>query len=438
MAMSSSSSALAPHWEPHIGQREFLESEARIKVLACGRRWGKTDACAAEIVGSILRSTRSRHLIIAPTLDQARLLFDRVLQMIESVADRMTATWPPKGLKPRRTPYPALRLGGHTVEARSGHLGRSLRGNEATSIVIDEAAFVPEDLITSVAMPMLATTDGRLTLISTPRGQNHFWRFYKMGQEGQHGVWSRHAPSSESPHVSQNFLQVQRELISDRAYSVEYEAAFLDSEGRVFRTDVIDRALVSQLSEIDGPLAIGIDWARYSDYTAVAVVQGTRAAAQVLECTRMQGVGWHDQLRTVGEQIDRYAGAEVNCDATGLGDPLLEMLQEALPDRSIRGTVFTSQSKGALIDNLAWMFENGAIEMEPNPHLIRELQHFEARTSESGRTRLGAPNGFSDDMVIALALACSTLPHSAPSGALAGGPRRIQMANNFSQRRDRK
>lgn len=427
--------ALAPYWTPHAGQAEFLRSDARIRVLACGRRWGKTDACAAAIVGSILESQRSRHLIVAPTLDQARLLFDRVLQMIESVSSRLASIWPAKGLKPRRTPYPSLKLGSHSVDARSGHVGRSLRGNEATNIVIDEAAFVPEDLITSVAMPMLATTDGSLTLISTPRGQNHFWRFFEMGQSAQHGVWSRRAPSSESPLVSPGFLQVQRELISERAYAVEYEAAFMDSEGRVFRTESIDRSLVYELSDIEGPVSIGIDWARYSDYTAVAVVRGTRSAAQVVECTRMQGIGWHEQLRAVAGQIQRHTGAEVNCDATGLGDPLLEMLQETLPERSIRGTVFTSQSKSALIDNLAWMFENGAIEMEPHPHLIRELQHFEARTADSGRTRLGAQAGFSDDMVIALALACIGLPHSAPAGPIAGGPRRFEMSGGRNRER---
>lgn len=428
LGMNSSHAALAPYWTPHAGQEEFLNANARIRVLACGRRWGKTDACAASIVAAILDSERSRHLIIAPTLDQARLLFERVLQMIESVSNRLVSVWPAKGLKPRRTPYPSLKIGGHTVEARSGHMSRSLRGNEATNIVIDEAAFVPEELVSSVAMPMLATTDGTLTLISTPRGQNHFWRFYEMGRNALHGVWSRRAPSRESPYVSPGFLQVQRELISERAFAVEYEAEFLDSEGRVFRTEAIDQCLVPELSELDGPVHIGIDWARYTDYTAVAVVRGTRSVAQLVECTRMQGIGWHQQLRAVGKHLERHPGAVVNCDATGIGDPLLEMLQEANPERAISGTVFTNQSKSALIDNLAWMLENGSIEMQPNPALIRELQHFEARTSDFGRTRLGAPSGFSDDMVIALALACASLPYSAPAGAIAGRARRFEMS----------
>lgn len=157
-------SALASVWQPHAGQSAFLENAARLKVLACGRRWGKTDACAAQIVSALLRESPAKVLIIAPTLDQARLLFDRVVEMLEALTPPLHFVLQNKGgetgIKIRRSPYPHLRWGRHTVMARSGQLGRSLRGNEATHIVIDEAAFLPEEIITEIAMPMLATTSG--------------------------------------------------------------------------------------------------------------------------------------------------------------------------------------------------------------------------------------------------------------------------------------
>lgn len=155
-------------WLPHDGQRSFLENPSKIKVLACGRRWGKTDACAAQIAAAFQEGAPTKALIIAPTLDQARLLFDRVVEMAESftpppVPPRLSLRENKGGrpeMKIRRSPYPHLRFGEHTVMARSGHLGRALRGNEATHIVIDEAAFLPEETITEIAMPMLATTSG--------------------------------------------------------------------------------------------------------------------------------------------------------------------------------------------------------------------------------------------------------------------------------------
>jgi hypothetical protein len=52
--MNSRRNPFLDTWTAHPGQLAFLESTAKIKVLACGRRWGKTDACAAAIVASML------------------------------------------------------------------------------------------------------------------------------------------------------------------------------------------------------------------------------------------------------------------------------------------------------------------------------------------------------------------------------------------------
>ena len=63
--------SLAPIWRPHPGQREFLLAGERTQVLACGRRWGKTDACAVKILHGLITLAKSQHLILAPTLDQS-------------------------------------------------------------------------------------------------------------------------------------------------------------------------------------------------------------------------------------------------------------------------------------------------------------------------------------------------------------------------------
>ncbi|MCH7903234.1 MAG: hypothetical protein IH944_01555 [Armatimonadetes bacterium] len=414
---------LEPVWHPHPGQREFLLNPARNKVLACGRRWGKTDACAVQILASLFRDHPARHLILAPTLDQARLLFDRTLDLIDELARHEQRI---VDFKVRRTPYPHMRLGRHVVMARSGHIGRALRGNEATDIIVDEAAYVPEELVTEVAMPMLATTNGTLTMISTPRGKNHFWRFFKMGERREHGVWSRRAPSSESPYVSKNFLRVQRELISERAYSVEYEAQFLDSQGQVFASAAIENAVVAELPEIKSEQAyIGVDWARYADYTAVAVLRGTRSLCRLDGIWRFHGTTWSEAVRRVAEIIRPYESASVLCDATGIGDPVLEMLKSEHERSRIEGLVFTARSKNELIDNLAWLFDKGSIKMLPDTQLLKELEHFEARQGQSGHTKLGAGSGFHDDMVIALALAARQLPREYTPGIGMGSARKF-------------
>jgi hypothetical protein len=305
-------------------------------------------------------------------------------------------------------------------------VGRALRGNEATHIVVDEAAFVPEELIADVLMPMLATTDGRLTLISTPKGRNHFWRFFRLGQTEGSDVWSRQAPSRESPLVSPAFLEAQRSLISDRAYRVEYEAEFVDSEGRVFPAEAVDRCLVAELpQEPEPPFLAGIDWGRYGDATAVAVVCGHRERAMLLESRRIEAPSWSAQVEAIRCALRRFPRVRVLCDSTGLGDPMLESLRRACPDLPADGFLFTATSKMQLIDNLALLFDRGALNLRPDPELLRELEHFEARTTASGHRRLGAAGGYHDDLVCALALAAWRLPQPYRPAVLVGEPRRF-------------
>jgi hypothetical protein len=407
---------LSPHWRPHPGQREFLQSGSKFKVLACGRRWGKTDACAVEVLAALDQPSPTRHLILAPTADQASLLFGRVEELASGLG------WP---IKVRRTPHPRLELGPHRLQARSAHVPRSLRGLEATHIVIDEAAFLPEEVVTEIALPMLAATQGRITLISTPRGRNHFWRFFRMGERGEHGIWSRQAPSCENPMIPESFLAIQRELISGRAYRVEYEAAFEDQEGRVFRQEAIEQALVADLIEpAEGHACIGIDWARYGDATALAVVKGSRDAAALIELHQWQGLAWAEQIRRAEDVIRAWPGAKVLCDATGVGDPVLEALRASLPDRRLDGFTFTAASKSELVDGLAWQIERRALAMAPHPELIRELEHFEASLRPSGSLALEG-RGFHDDLVMALALAVRQLPRTYSGGLLLGAPRQF-------------
>ncbi len=410
-------------WEPHAGQREFLLADAKTKVLACGRRWGKTDACAVAVLAALHRPAPTRHLALAPTLEQANLLFERVVELLDALVSHDGGDYQPKI---RRGPHPELRYGHHVLLARSGFVPRSLRGHGATDIVVDEAAFLPESLVTEVAMPMLATSDGRLTLVSTPFGRNHFWRFFEMGVHGEHGVWSRQAPTSENPTVKPEFLAIQRELVSERAFAVEYLARFDEAVGKVFPSEAVQGCLVPHVRPVGNEVvAVGVDWARYGDYTAVAAVAGHRDEARLLELAQWNGTSWRETVRLACETIDRYPGCRVLCDATGGGDPVLEMLQRQATKARVEGLVFTVPSKRDLIENLAVMIDRRALHMAPDPVLLRQLDRFEATTSGAGNVKLQAAGAEHDDLVIALALACRQLPTSYRPAIMVGPLRRL-------------
>lgn len=290
---------------------------------------------------------------------------------------------------------------------------------------MDEAAFLPESLVTEVALPMMATCEGRLTLISTPFGRNHFWRAFQMGQRGENGFWSRQAPSSENPLVQPAFLAVQKELVSERAYAVEYEAQFDEAAGKVFPNDKVQACLTPRLGSVSGPFVVGVDWARYRDYTAVAVLAGHRDAAKLVGLRQWRGMDWVGSVAEVARIIDSFPGCRVLCDATGVGDPVLEMLRAAAPSAGVTGLVFSPAVKRELVDGLAMLVDRAALQMEPDPALLRQLDRFEAKTTPAGNLRLEAAGNDHDDLVVALALACRLLPKEYRPAITLGPPRRF-------------
>lgn len=403
-------------WSPHPGQRAFLGARHPIRVLACGRRWGKTEVCAADTVLAMRDDGpgSQRHIVIAPTADQAAILFDRVVEL---------AAAQPELVFPRVTKHPHLtaQVGEHRVVARSAVIGRALRGHGATHLIVDEAAFVPEAVITEVAMPMLATTNGRLTLISTPSGRNFFWRMFRMADTDPQ-IWARRAPSSESPRVSPAFLDLQRRLISDRAFRTEYLAEFLDSGGQVFSSETLERCLVEELPRLPDPgiFAAGVDWGRHHDATAVVVLEGSRRGANLVHLERMVGVGWSRQIERVVELLRAWRVRNAAIDQTGIGSMPTEMVSR-IADVRVHEVSFSAHLKEGLIGDLALMVETGKIKWRPCPDLHRELEFFEVEVESSGRRRYGAPPGMHDDLVIALALAVRALhPGSVGSLQVAG------------------
>lgn len=403
-------------WKPHEGQRAYLESLARFRVLACGRRWGKTEAGSADIVRRIYEGKTSRQLAVAPTLEQVRLVFERVKWMLAMVGVAFTAV---------QTPHPTIRVyeGGnrkgsviHVVDARSGYEADYLRGRGADHVLIDEAAFVPESLIIEVAMPMLATTEGRMTLISTPRGRNHFYRFFLMGVRGESGFWSRSAPSWENPLVSGDYLRLQREILTDRAFRTEYGAEFLDSASSVFSSEALDFALQADPVS-SGPVVLGVDWARYRDFTAVVCVRGTRQRAEVQWVQQWNRARWIESVHRVAELACATEATRVICDTTGVGDAVTEELRLLLPSVAIEGFVFTRRSKTDLIENLVWLLERGKLRLLGESSLLRQLEHFEVVLDERG-VRYGGGGGYGDDLVCALALACWGLSSLSPMAIL--------------------
>ena len=98
-------------WQPHPAQARFFACPAQMRIAACGRRRGKTEALSLDIATLALDEKDCRQLVVAPTDAQARLLGNEVLSRLLEAWD-----WRGKDGKPVLDPVPIDVLGLNKVK----------------------------------------------------------------------------------------------------------------------------------------------------------------------------------------------------------------------------------------------------------------------------------------------------------------------------------
>ena len=329
------------NWHPHPGQQQLLTlrdgdgAEPRVLIAACGRRWGKTEAIATDAAVRLLTEPDLGQMAVAPTCDQAALLFDAVAdRLADAQADEDAVRAFPvlSVLQIKQTPYPHIRRktdGAMLFSARTaGRTGRSLRGFGTTRkvkrfrVIVDERAFVPDEAIERAIKPMLATSPGggQLVMISSPNGRRGgFYNDFLKGEAGgDAGAGNPNSsryravrlPSSQNPLVDAAFLAEMRAEMSERAFRAEFEAEFTDGAGQVFPDAEIDAAtLADDYGTAPRPGATyvaGADFGRRSDYTVVCVLLVDAGATRLVGFARWRGVGYGLQAVRVAELLQHW------------------------------------------------------------------------------------------------------------------------------------
>lgn len=392
----------------HPGQRLVRDSGARFRVLACGRRWGKSRLASALATEAALLG--GAVWIVAPVYASGNPIFDDVR--------RLAAQIPTTKLNraDRRIDYP----GGGFCQVKTADDPALLRGVALDFVAFDEAAFMPrlQEIWLEVIRPALADRKGRALFCSTPSGQNYFWQLFQFGQDDALSDWqSWQMPTSSNPHIDPAEIEHARRQMTERAFAQEFLAEFTEA-GSVFR-NVRDLATAKAQ---DGPqdghsYTLGIDWGRTGDYTVLCVYDVTGRSVAHLD--RFSGLEFSVQLGRVVTTIERWRPRTTVVELNNFGRAMYEQLQRrrGLPGHLV-GFTTDNANKGQLVDCLALALERREIALLDNPVLVGELQAFQSDTTPTGLTRYSAPAGGHDDTVIALLLA-----HGAASDT---GPRELR------------
>lgn len=378
---------------PHPRQAEILASPARFRVLACGRRFGKTvygqhrlipPALAGKPVGwfapsykYLSEAWRDFHRALKPVIARSNATEKRIELITGGSIEFWSLTDPDAG-----------------------------RSRKYARVAIDEAAKVPrlEEAWNAAIRPTLTDLKGDADLLSTPRGRDFFWRAWTWGADPHEPEWaSWQLPTVANPHIDPAEIEAARRKMPERLFRQEFLAEFLENAGGVFRgvAAAIDRGRDLNRLVRDPGLTYsgGIDLARVEDFTVVTIFDSN---VRQIYFDRFNQISWERQIRSVIE-ADRTLRPVWYVDSTGVGDPIFERLANAGLD--CVPYAFTNASKGRLLDNYAMVIEQGRARLMDVPEQEAELAAYAYELTPSRNVRMGAPEGMHDDCVHAGALA---------------------------------
>ena len=375
--------------QPHPGQLEVHNSDARFKVLSAGRRWGKTRLGVNECLDAASKGGRAWW--VSPSYKTSEVGWRPLRQIVRKIpnaeirlADRMV-----------------ILPGGGLVAIRSADNPDSLRGEGLDFVVMDECAFMQKEAWTEAIRPSLSDRLGRALFISTPKGRNFFWELYQRGINGEEGWQSWTFPTSNNPFIEPVEIEAAKRDLPEIIFRQEYLAEFIDDSGGVFRRVQEAAVLDPQEPQAGRQYVAGVDVASSVDFTVVSVLDAE--SKEMVYMDRFNRVDYPVLIDRLESVYHRYSLTSMVVEANSIGRPVIdELVSRGL---AIIPFTTTSATKQSIIQQLQAAFENAQIKIVNDPVLVGELLSFESKRNPSGGFSYSAPAGMHDDCVMSLAFA---------------------------------
>lgn len=217
------------NWSLLPWQLEVWQDQHRFKVIAAGRRCGKSNLAIKMLLARALEAPEGSAVVyVAPTLGQARqIAWDALLQQGGTLVKQAHVN-----------NLDITLVTGRKIHIRSAENPDALRGLKLYFAVIDEAAFVKEDLFTKIIRPALADLKGQAVLISTPDGRNWFYDAYKTGESSKYKDWkSWHLTTNDNPTIDPEEIEAAKATLSTFHFNQEFLASFTNSGTGLFKEE---------------------------------------------------------------------------------------------------------------------------------------------------------------------------------------------------------
>ena len=215
-------------------QQKVFQDKTRFKVVAAGRRCGKSRLSAVTLLIEALNCPDgSSVMYVAPTLGQARTI---IWDLLHELGRPVIKSSHVNNLE-------ITLVNGRKILVRGADNPDSLRGVSLTYLVLDECAFIKQDVWEKILRAALSDRKGRALFISTPSGRNWFYDVFKLGQreedeENWDEEWkSWHFTTQDNETIDPKEIEAAKRTLSSFAFRQEYLSSFDNAGSDVFKEE---------------------------------------------------------------------------------------------------------------------------------------------------------------------------------------------------------
>ena len=365
-------------------QQSVFETDVRFKIVAAGRRTGKSRLAAWLLILNALQTEKGHVFYVAPTQGQARdIMWNTLLELGNPVISGSHVNNMQIKL-----------INGATISLKGADRPETMRGVSLKFLVLDEYADMKPSVWETVLRPALADQKGHALFIGTPLGRNHFYDLYKyaeLGNDPTYQAW--HFTSYDNPLLDPEEIDTAKQSMSSYAFRQEFMASFEALGSEIFKENWV--AFSNEEPEV-GDYYIAVDLAGFADVASNATGKGKKLDNTAISIVKVNENGWwvadivygrwdiKKTARKIFEAVEAYEPISVGIEKGALRNAVIPYLTDLMKsgNRFFRVEELTHGNKKK-VDRVVWAlqgrFEHGKIELaegEWNTAFLDELFQF--------------------------------------------------------------
>lgn len=363
-------------------QKQVWADDTRFKIVAAGRRTGKSRLAAWMLIVNALQADKGHVFYVAPTQGQAR---DIMWQTLLELAHPVVTSSHINNLQIKL-------VNGATISLKGADRPETMRGVSLKFLVMDEYADMKPEVFEQILRPALADQKGSALFIGTPMGRNHFYDLYKyaeLEEDESYSAW--HFTSYDNELLDPDEIDLAKKSMSSYAFRQEFMASFEARGSEMFKEDWV---VFSEAPDV-GDYYISIDLAGFEDVSKKRT-KNSKLDESAIAVVKVNENGWHleniihgrwdlaETARKIFEAVRDYrpisVGIERGISKQAVMSPLMDMMKQYGRFFVVEELTHGNRKK---TDRIMWAlqgrFENGQITLgkgEWNSRFLDQLFQF--------------------------------------------------------------